>query len=535
MRVTNVLLGDEAVALGAIHAGLSGVYGYPGTPSTEIFEAVASFGKDRNIHAVWSTNEKVGYEEALGMSFAGKRALVTMKHVGLNVAADPFMNSAITGVNGGLVLAVADDPGMHSSQNEQDSRYFAQFAMIPCLEPGNQQEAYDMTMLAFDLSEELNVPIMLRLVTRLAHSRANVQVLKEFREQNPLNPSTDWTQWTLLPVNARKNYKKLTESQALFLKKSEESAYNRLDLKTGVKRAIVTHGIAANYVFENLPLDQNDYSMLIIKQYPVPVEKLRKLVDSVDEILVIEEGYPFIEQNLNGFLGYCGKKIRGKLTGDLPRTGELNPDNVRVALGMKPLDSFPPAKQLAGRPPVLCTGCPHSDTYHALNAVMKDFPDGRVFSDIGCYTLGGLPPYNAIESCVDMGASISMASGAAHAGVHPSVCVIGDSTFTHSGMTPLLDAAAENTPMTVFILDNGTVAMTGGQPTFGTGEGLIRIIKGLGVPEEHIVTIVPIPKNHEENVRKIRNEINYRGLSVIIAQRECLEEIKRKKKDTMAG
>jgi indolepyruvate ferredoxin oxidoreductase, alpha subunit len=530
MSETSVLLGDEAVALGAIHAGLSGVYGYPGTPSTEIFEAIQRFNKDGKIHAIWSTNEKVGYEEALGMSFAGKRALVTMKHVGLNVAADPFMNSAITGVNGGFVLAVADDPSMHSSQNEQDSRYFAQFALIPCLEPASQQEAYDMVIKAFELSEELEVPVMLRLVTRLAHSRANVQVLKTGRDQNELNPSKDWTKWTLLPVNARRNYKRLTERQPLFLQKSEESEYNVLDIKPGVKQGIITSGVGSNYVFENLGWNQDKYSILTIKQYPIPSGKIKRLLDSVDEVIVIEEGYPYIEQSLIGILGTGSKKVRGRFTGDIPRTGELTPDNVRVALSMKPLEKLAPAKQLAGRPPALCTGCPHADTFNALTLAMKDFPDGHVFSDIGCYTLGALPPYAAIESCVDMGASISMASGAAHAGIRPAVCVIGDSTFTHSGMTPLLDASHENTPITVFILDNGTVAMTGGQPTFGSGESLLKIIRGFGVSEDHLVSIVPLPKNHESNTELIKKEFAYEGLSVIVARRECLEELKRRKK-----
>lgn len=528
MRETSVLLGDEAIALGAIHAGLSGVYGYPGTPSTEIFEAVQKFA-DGEVHAVWSTNEKVGYEEALGMSYAGKRAMVTMKHVGLNVAADPFMNSAITGVNGGLVLAVADDPSMHSSQNEQDSRYFAHFAMIPCLEPAGQQDAYDMVRYAFELSEVMNVPVMVRLVTRLAHSRANVQVLTETRPQNEINPSADWTKWTLLPVNARKNFAALVENQTKLLEDSEESEHNKLHLVDS-RRGIIACGLASNYVKENLPDDQSDYSILTIRQYPMPREKLKKLVDSVDEILVVEEGYPYVEEHLNGYLGLCDKKVRGKLTGDLPRTGELNPDSVRSALLMQPLETLEPSGNLAMRPPQLCKGCPHADTFNALNEAMKAYENGRVFSDIGCYTLGALPPYRAIESCVDMGASISMANGAAHAGIRPVVCAIGDSTFTHSGMTPLLDAVAVDTPITVFIMDNSTVAMTGGQPTYGTGGGLERIVRGLGVPEEHIRIIDPVPKEHENNVGIIKKELEHEGLSVIIAQRECIEEIKRRKK-----
>ncbi len=529
MRETTVLLGDEAVALGAIHAGISGVYGYPGTPSTEIFEAIQKMAKG-SVHSIWSTNEKVGYEEALGMSYAGKRALVTMKHVGLNVAADPFMNSAITGVNGGLVVAVADDPGMHSSQNEQDSRYFAHFAMIPCLEPGNQQEAYNMVREAFELSEVMNVPVMLRIVTRLAHSRANVLVLNSGRPQNELNPSTDWTQWTLLPVNARKNFAQLIENQSKFLAESEESNNNTLSLVDGVKKGIITSGIASNYVFENIPDGQNEFSTLIIKQYPMPIGMLKQFVDSVEEILVIEEGYPYIEEHLNGFLGLSGKTVRGKLTRDLPITGELTPDLVRSALGMDSLETRPKAGQLAGRPPQLCKGCPHADTYNALNEAMKDYPDGRVFGDIGCYTLGALPPYRAIGTCVDMGASISMANGAAHAGVRPSVCVIGDSTFTHSGMTPLLDAVAIDSPITVLIMDNSTVAMTGGQPTYGSGEGLKKIVAGFGVAPEHLITINPVPKDHEKNVEIIKRELAHDGLSVIIPERECIEELKRRKR-----
>ena len=226
-----ILLGDDAIGLGAIHAGISGVYGYPGTPSTEIFEFVERrTKKDGNVHAFWSTNEKVAYEEALGMSWAGKRALVCMKHVGLNVAADAFMNSAVTGTNGGLVLAVADDPGMHSSQNEQDSRYFAQFALIPCFEPRNQQECYDMMFEAFELSEELSVPVMIRLVTRIAHSRAGVAIQEQLA-QNELSPDKKIKKWTLLPSNARVQYKELTEKQPELLRRAEESPHNSLELR----------------------------------------------------------------------------------------------------------------------------------------------------------------------------------------------------------------------------------------------------------------------------------------------------------------
>ncbi|MFH1263971.1 MAG: thiamine pyrophosphate-dependent enzyme [Pseudomonadota bacterium] len=530
MRKAAILLGDEAIALGAIHAGISGVYGYPGTPSTEIFEAIESFDRDKKIHARWSTNEKVAYEQALGMSFAGKRALVTMKHVGLNVAADPFMNSAVTGVQGGLVLAVADDPGMHSSQNEQDSRFYAQFAMIPCLEPGDQQQAYDMMLGAFDLSEKHNVPVMLRLVTRLAHSRANIRVLERGREMHSVPLAEDWKKWTLLPVNARRNFDKLIAAQKSLLKESEESSDNRLRFANNFRRGILMSGIAANYVYENLGSDLAGYSTLHVCQYPAPTALVRKLVDSIDELLIVEEGYPLLEQQLTGLLGLKDVKVRGKLNGALPRTGELNPDLVRTALDLPPREKLPLPPNLAGRPPQLCSGCPHDATFHALKEALETFGRGRVFSDIGCYTLAALPPHDIVESCVDMGASISMATGASHAGLRPAVAAIGDSTFAHSGMTPLRDAARENTPVTVVILDNATVAMTGTQESAATGEELLNILYGLGAPKEHVLAIDPLPKNHKTNVEIFRRELAHEGLSVIVAHRECLEAIKKSRK-----
>ncbi|MFH1017061.1 MAG: thiamine pyrophosphate-dependent enzyme [Pseudomonadota bacterium] len=532
MRKSKILLGDESIALGAIHAGLSGVYGYPGTPSTEIFEAVQAFDQEKKIHSIWSTNEKVAYEQALGMSFGGRRAMVTMKHVGLNVAADPFMNSAITGVQGGLVVVVADDPGMHSSQNEQDTRYLAHFAMVPLLEPGNQQQAYDMALRAFDFSEKLNVPVVLRVVTRLAHSRANVLVEERGAEPKSMPPNEDARKWTLLPMNARKNFARLVEAQKTFQEASEKSPDNRLTLRPGTSKGIIATGIAANYILENLPPDQKEFSILQICEYPIPVGLIRKLVEKCDDILVVEDGYPFVESQLSGLLGLDGKRVRGKLSGDLPRTGELNPDLVRSALGIPPRKSLAAAPSLAGRPPQLCTGCPHEFTFNALEEALKDFPSGRVFGDIGCYTLGALPPHNLIETCVDMGASISMGTGAAHAGIRPAISAIGDSTFTHSGMTALLDAARENTPMTVVILDNATVAMTGTQPSAATGAALLAILKGLGVREDHVVTMEPLPKNHSTNVEIFKRELAHDGLSVIVAQRECLEV---RKKQRTAG
>jgi indolepyruvate ferredoxin oxidoreductase alpha subunit len=525
-----ILLGDEAVALGAIHSGLSGGYSYPGTPASEIMEyLIRASNGGKNFVASWSVNEKVAFEEALGVSYAGKRALVSMKHVGLNVAADPFMNAAITGANGGLVVVVADDPGMHSSQNEQDSRFYAQFAQIFCFEPSNHQEAYDMTREAFDISENMGLPVMIRMVTRLAHSRSRVQP-RPPRNQNPIRYGKG-KDWTLLPVNARRRFKLLTEKQKELVQVSESLKFNSLDInKENTDLGIIASGVAYNYVFENFKEKNESPSLLKVTTYPLPEGLFAELVDHVETVLVVEEGYPFIERNLQGMFGLCETNVIGKLSGHLPITGELSPGVVRQGLGIVPLEQrdisdFP----LAGRPPQLCQGCGHRDSYDALNKALESYSRSNVFSDIGCYTLGAFPPYNAIHSCVCMGASVSMAKGGAEAGVFPSVAVIGDSTFAHSGITPLLDAAAVNTNMTVMIFDNDVVAMTGGQPTYASGEKLIRIIEGLGVHKDHIRTIKPLPKNLETNVQVIKEELDYKGLSVVIAARECVQQARKKR------
>jgi indolepyruvate ferredoxin oxidoreductase alpha subunit len=553
-----LLLGAEAVAQGAIDGGMSGIYAYPGTPSTEITEYVqkSKLAGERKIHSQWSANEKTAMEAALGMSYAGKRAMVCMKHVGLNVAADAFINSAITGVNGGLIVTVADDPSMHSSQNEQDSRFYGKFALIPILEPSNQQEAYNMAYEGFELSEKFKVPVLLRFTTRLSHSRAGVQT-KEITPQNPLTYPEDPIQFVLLPSNARKRFKGLLDIQDKIENDSENSRYNiyyepsgqaelvsaskseipnqvRNDNTKTVKYSlgIIACGIAYNYLIENYPDRNCSYPILKIGQYPLPHSKVEKIVNECEKILILEDGYPFVEEQLTGFLDKSDK-IKGRLDGTIPRDGELNPDIVAKALGNPVKSVFSVPQIVANRPPELCSGCSHRDVYDALNETMKEFGKQKVFSDIGCYTLGALPPWNAINSCVDMGASITMAKGAADAGVHPSVAVIGDSTFTHSGMTALLDCVYENTPVTVIISDNSTTAMTGGQESHATGR-LEEICIGLGVKPEHVRTLTPLPKYHDEMVKVLREELNYEGVSVIIPRRECIQTVTRSKKESKA-
>ena len=521
-----LLLGDEAIAQGAIDGGLSGCYAYPGTPSTEIMEFIqhSKEAAGKNIHRQWSANEKTAVESAIGMSYAGKRAIACMKHVGVNVAADAFVNAAVTGVNGGLVIVAADDPSMHSSQNEQDSRFYGDFSLIPMLEPATQQEAYDMAYNAFELSEKMNTPVLLRITTRLAHSRSGVERRAPKNELKGSLPK-DPRQFVLLPAIARENYKKLLEMQPVMEEASDESDFNRYEKGTDKRLGVIACGIAYNYLMENYP-DGCPFDVVKVSQYPLPRKKVEQLKDNCDEILILEEGQPLIERLVRGYFDE-GKPIHGRLNGTLPRDGELNPELVASALGIEVEEGKPIPEMLAGRPPALCPGCSHRDVYNALNEALKPYGDGRVFSDIGCYTLGALPPFNAINSCVDMGASITMAVGSADAGLVPSVAMIGDSTFTHSGMTGLLDAVIKNSPVVVIISDNSTTGMTGGQKSHAEGR-LYQIVKGLGVDEAHIRMMNPLKKHHETNVQIMKEELEYQGVSVIIPQRECIQTAARK-------
>lgn len=523
-----LLLGDEAIAQGAIDAGISGVYAYPGTPSTEITEYIqhSKQAVDLNIRSSWAANEKTAMEGALGMSYAGKRALVCMKHVGVNVAADAFVNSAITGANGGLVVLAADDPSMHSSQNEQDSRFYAKFSLLPVFEPASQQEAYDMTIAAFKLSEEMKLPVMLRITTRLAHSRSGVNQVA-VTSQNELDIPVNSKQFILLPAIARQSYKKLLAKQELLEKSAEESVHNIYTDGADKSRGVIACGIAYNYLCENFP-DGCPYPVYKLSQYPLPTPIVNKMVSECDEILILEEGMPVLEEVIKG-MSNVGPQVRGRLDGTLPRDGELNPDIVAQAFGLSNGNGIEIPEVVENRPPSLCKGCGHIDMYTALNEVANKYQDGRVFADIGCYTLGALPPYSAIDTCVDMGASITMAKGAADAGLFPAVAVIGDSTFTHSGMTGLLDAVNDNNNVVIIISDNETTAMTGGQKSSGTGR-LEAICEGIGVHPDHIRVFTPLKRDFDMMVQVLQEEFDYDGVSVIIPRRDCIQVAIRNKK-----
>ena len=517
----NLVLGNEALAQGAIDAGISGVYAYPGTPSTEITEYIqtSKVAKELEIHSTWSVNEKTAMEAALGMSYSGKRALTVMKHVGLNVASDVFMNMAVSGINGGLVVVVADDPSMHSSQNEQDSRFYGKFAKVPILEPSNQQEAYNMMHYAFDLSEETQLPVLLRLVTRLSHSRSGV-TFKERRAQNGIQLPIKTDRFALIPSNARKQYESLVDKRDSLLSASESSPFNKLGQHKDRSLGIIACGIGYNYVMENLSEDLEFFSLLKISQYPLPKEKVTKLYQDCDEVLVVEEGYPLVEELINDYFGDSSKVI-GKLSGDLPLTGELTPNLVAKAIGLYRQESKPVSDLVVGRAPQLCEGCGHIDLFNVIQEILPEIGQKKVFGDIGCYALGALSPLNTINTLIDMGASITMAKGAADAGIKNAIAVIGDSTFTHSGMTGLLEAVNEKSPITVIISDNSTIAMTGAQPSLATGR-LKKICLGLGVSPEHLKNIVPLKKNFKQNLQVLRNEVKHQGVSVIISERPCV-------------
>ena len=388
-----------------------------------------------------------------------------------------------------------------------------------------------MMAYGFDLSERLKTPILMRVTTRMAHSRAVVETVETPREQNTMSMPDNVNHFILLPAFAKRNYAELVAAQPAFVEASETDGHNTYVRGTKPSKAILTTGIAYNYLMENEGLRVTGYrlqgcSILKITQYPLPTAMIKQMVaDGLQELLVIEEGQPVVEELIRGMVP-SDVVIKGRLTGDLPRMGELSPDCVRLALGLAALPTHDKETIVVGRPPALCQGCGHRDMYAALNEVAREYPSPRIFGDIGCYTLGALSPFHAIHACVEMGASVTMAKGAADAGQHPAIAVIGDSTFTHSGMTGLLDCVNANANVVVLISDNLTTGMTGGQDSAGTGR-LEQICYGVGVAPEHVRVVVPLPKNMEEIKQVLREEIDYPGTSVVIARRECIQTLKR--------
>ena len=506
-----LMLGNEAIARGAWEAGVTVVSSYPGTPSTEITEVIAKYPE---VNVQWATNEKVAAEVTFGASMAGARAMTCMKHVGVNVAADPLFTAAYTGVNGGLVVCCADDPAMHSSQNEQDSRYYARAAHIPMLEPADSQECKDYTKLAFQLSEELDTPVFIRLTTRISHARSVVEVSE--REAYALKPyQKDAMKYVMMPGMARKRHLHVEKRENFLSQAANHLPINTIEMRSKAI-GVVTSGVCYQYVRDALP---EASTLKLGMVYPLPMEMIGEFAAKVDRLIVIEELEGLIEKDIKAAGITCeGKKFTGI-------QGELSVERIRTAvLGLTAPDSA--NADLPARPPVLCPGCPHRGVFYAINRLGL-----RVMGDIGCYTLAALPPLSAMDACLCMGASIGMASGAERAQGRDfskkTVAVLGDSTFLHSGVTSLVDAVYNQEAITVLILDNRITGMTGHQQNPSTGLDihnqpapaidLEKLCEGCGV--KRVVVVDPFDLAAMEQT--LKEETARDEVSVVIARRPC--------------
>ena len=523
------LLGNEAIAHGCLEASLDTAFGYPGTPSSEVIDTLRAW-PDRQSYVEWSVNEKVAYEQALASSWCGMRSIVTMKHVGLNVAADPLMTSAYTGVKGGFVVLTADDPYAHSSQNEQDSRIYASFARIPCLDPSSVQEAHDMVRDAFSLSEEFSLPVIFRPTTRICHSKSDVRLGTVAPSERKASFEKDPRQYVVIPAHTRILHKKLNEKQPFLKKRLIELGYNHYVIRGDT--AVITGGVASSYVHEVLG---DKVSIAQIGAYPIDEEWLSGFVRKHTRIIVIEELAPVIEEIVRQVAGDI--PVYGKKTGHIPYEGELSPERISgylQSLNVVTCMQYPTPAAPAGlpvRPPILCAGCMHRT---AMYAIKKVFRDGIFPSDIGCYTLG--LQLGVVDTTICMGASITVASGLAQAGeTHDIVCTIGDSTFLHTGIQGLLNAVYNHARITVVILDNRVTAMTGHQPNPTTGltaQGIFTppvslemICRSCGVG--FVETVSPTDLIQFTAVLKEAKALP--GVKVIIAKQPCVITEKRAK------
>lgn len=514
---TRPLTGNEAIARGAWEAGVAVAAAYPGTPSTEILESLAKYPAE-DVHAQWSTNEKVALDVAIGASFAGRRALAAMKHVGLNVASDAFLSQTYIGVNGGLVIVVCDDPGIHSSQNEQDTRIYGQFATVPVLEPSDAQEALDFTRLAFEISEQFDTLVIVRGTTRLSHTRSPVAIgprktvpSRGFLEDPKKN--------VMIPAHAKLRHVAVLEREAKLKEYLETAPINRWE--TGeASFGVITAGTCYPYVREVLP---NASVLKLGASWPLPEGLLRRYCESVERLFVVEELEPVIEREVLAL----GFKVEGKQF--FPRVGEFSPEILRagferagVLASCAHKASWTP--EALARPPVLCAGCPHISSFMAVRAA-----GARVAGDIGCYTLACLDPLRSMDTTVSMGSSIGNAIGMAKAGESkPVVATIGDSTFLHAGIPGLIDAVYNQANITVLLLDNQVTAMTGGQDHPGTGKNLRgepapkvdfeTLVRAIGVQWVRTVDSYDLAVMHQT----LREAIAYRGVSVVISNRPCV-------------
>ncbi len=520
--MNEILSGNEAIARGAYEAGCIVACAYPGTPSTEILENAVNY---KEIDSSWAPNEKVALEVGIGASFGGGRALVTMKHVGVNVAADPLFTLSYTGVNGGLVLVTADDPEMHSSQNEQDNRNYAKFAKVPMLEPSDSQECKEFTRLAFELSEQYDTPVMLRTTTRISHSKSVVKLGERITGLTEPKLVKNAAKLVMLPGNARVRHPLVEERILKLSADGATMALNRLELRDD-SIGIITSGACYQYVREVLPTAS---TLKLGMVHPLPHSLVREFAAKVKKLYVVEELDPFIEEQIKAMgIAVVGKEI-------LPICGELTPERIQKAFAGIGVVAASPAEsqsselqvKMPPRPPNMCPGCPHRGVFYTLNQ-LKAYVTG----DIGCYTLGFMPPLSAMDTCICMGASIGMATGVTKVVSAEErkkvVAVIGDSTFLHTGINGLMDMVYNQAPATVIILDNRITAMTGRQDNPASGFTLMDepthridlplLCKALGV--KHIRLIDPF--NLEQTRQVLQEEMNRPEPSVIITDKPCV-------------
>ena len=503
-----LMLTNHAVARGAYEAGVKVLSAYPGTPSTEIAE---SFVKYEGVYAEWAPNEKVAVEVAVGAAVAGARAMACMKHVGVNVAADPLFTAAYTGVNGGLVIVVADDPGMHSSQNEQDSRFYARSAHIPMLEPSNAQEAKEFVKLAYQISEAYDTPVFLRETTRVAHSHGVVELCE--RDSVPVKAYEKSAQkYVMMPANAIKRHIVVEEREKRLQAESGKWGVNKVEYTSKEQIGVVCGGAVYEYVKEALP-NANVFKVGMV--YPLPLAEIKEFAQNVSKLYVIEELEPYVEDALKAYGVDCVGKEIFSLQGEL---------SVSKLLEVFEGRQTPKAEQMPARPPVMCAGCPHRGVFYVLNKLKL-----TVNGDIGCYTLGAVAPLSAVDTCVCMGASVGMAHGFKKAtdGNSQNVAVIGDSTFLHSGVTGLINAVYNQSGITLLILDNSTTGMTGHQQHPATGKNLKgepapvvlldELCRACGVKDLQIVDAYDV--NAVE--KAVKAATASKEVSVIIAQRPC--------------
>ncbi len=510
-----ILSGNEAIARGAYEAGVRVASAYPGTPSTEILENMVQYP---TIDASWAPNEKVALEVGIGASFGGGRALVAMKHVGVNVAADPLFTLSYTGVKGGLVLAVADDPELHSSQNEQDSRNYAKFAKIPMFEPADSQEALAFTRIAFDTSEQFDTPVMLRTTTRISHSKSVVSLQEKVSGLPEPSLEKNPAKFVMLPSNARKRHPLVEERLLKMEEWACQQPFNRVE-KVGGKIGVITAGVSYQYAREALP-DADILKLGLV--YPLPKQLIRDFAANYDTLYVIEELDPFIEEQVRAM----GIEVKGKEVFSI--CGELTPGRVEESLSGTPSEYyFSHSEPLPSRPPSMCPGCPHRSVFHSLNR-LKAFVTG----DIGCYTLGFMEPLAAMDTCICMGASIGNATGLSKLlsaeKQRKVVAVIGDSTFLHTGINGLMDMVYNSSASTVVILDNRITAMTGRQENPASGYTLMgadsyridleQLCRAVGVKHVQVVD----PYEVEATRKVLKQEMERAEVSVVIARRACM-------------